>query len=204
MASFHKVWLVWGSCWVLRSTVLEYVTSPGMDADTQGLASALALLGIYNVADLVELAHTGSLVEMILTAVEQQDLEQRATEAVSGLRAAAEQRATHAAQAEARAVAAATAGMVDVATAEAMVVEALRMADEAKECERAAEECARTWEGRAELGATLLRTAEDRTDRAQAGWQAAERSAAAERAAKQVAEELLASEAALADATVEI
>jgi len=51
-----------------------------MNADTQGLASALALLGIYNVADLVELAHTGSLVEMILTAVEQQDLEQRATE----------------------------------------------------------------------------------------------------------------------------
>jgi hypothetical protein len=39
-----------------------------MDADTQGLASALALLGIYNVADLVELARTGSLVEMILTA----------------------------------------------------------------------------------------------------------------------------------------
>ena len=37
-----------------------------------------------------------------------------------------------------------------------------------------------------------------------AGWQPAERSAAAERAAKQVAEELLASEAALADATVEI
>ena len=82
---------------VLRITVLEYVTSPGMDADTQGLASALALLGVYNVADLVELARTGSLVEMILTAVEQQDLEQRATEAVSGLRAAAEQRATHAA-----------------------------------------------------------------------------------------------------------
>jgi len=51
------------------------VTSPGMDADTQGLASALALLGIYNVADLVELARTGSLVEMILTAVEQQDLD---------------------------------------------------------------------------------------------------------------------------------
>jgi hypothetical protein len=39
-----------------------------MDADTHGLASALALLVIYNVADLVELAHTGSLVEMILTA----------------------------------------------------------------------------------------------------------------------------------------
>ena len=68
MASFHKVWVVWGSFWVLRSIVLEYVTSSGMDADTQGLASALALLGIYNVADLVELAHTGSLVEMILTA----------------------------------------------------------------------------------------------------------------------------------------
>jgi hypothetical protein len=68
---FHGIvsqtsWAVWGSFWV--STVLEYVTSPGMDADTQGLASALALLGVYNVADLVELAHTGSLVEMILTA----------------------------------------------------------------------------------------------------------------------------------------
>ena len=85
-----------------------------MDADTQGLASALALLGIYKVADLVELARIGSLVEMILTAAEQQHLEQRANEAVSGLLAAAEQRATRAAQAEARAVAAATAGVVDV------------------------------------------------------------------------------------------
>ena len=122
-----------------------------MDADTQGLASALALLGIYNVADLVELARTGSLVEMILTAVEQQDLEQRATEAVIGLRAAAEQRATRAAQAEARAVAAATAGMVDIATADAMVAEVVCMIDEAKEHERAADERARSWEARAEL-----------------------------------------------------
>lgn len=52
----------------LFTRVVTSVTSPGMDADTQGLASALALLGIYNVADLVELARTGSLVEMILTA----------------------------------------------------------------------------------------------------------------------------------------
>ena len=47
----------------LQSTM--YVASPGMDADTQGLASALALLGIHKLADLVELARTGSLVEMI-------------------------------------------------------------------------------------------------------------------------------------------
>ena len=40
--------------------------------------------------------------------------------------------------------------------------------DEAIERERAAEERARSWEDRAELAATLLRDAEDRTDRAQA------------------------------------
>ena len=49
------------------------------------------------------------------------------------------------------------------------------MLDEANERERAADERARSWEGRAELGTTLLRAAEDRTDRAQAERQAAER-----------------------------
>ena len=68
------------SFWVLRSCGLRHVPALGMDADTLGLASALALLGIHKLADLVELARTGSLVEMILTAVEQQDLEQRATD----------------------------------------------------------------------------------------------------------------------------
>ena len=68
---------------------------------------------------------------------------------------------------------------------------------------RAADERARSWEGRAELGTTLLRAAEDRTDRALAERQAAERLAATERVARQVAEQLLAAEAALADAAVE-
>ena len=91
------------------------------------------------------------------------------------MREAAEQRSTHAAQAEARAVAAATAGMVDIATADAMVAEALCMIDEAKEHERAADERARSWEARAELSATLLQAAEDRTDRAQPGRMAGSR-----------------------------
>jgi hypothetical protein len=56
---------------------------------------------------------------------------------------------------------------------------------------------------RLEFGATLLRAAEDRTDRAQAEQRAAERLAAAERAARQVAEQLLAAEAALVDAAEE-
>ena len=89
---------------------------------------------------------------------------------------------------------------VDTATAEAMIAEALRMVDEANERERLAEECARSWQGYAELGRSLLQAAEDRTDRAQAEREVAERSAAAERAAKQMAEQLLAAEAALADA----
>ena len=55
---------------------------------------------------------------------------------------------------------------------------------EANERERAADERARSWEGRAELGTTLLRAAEDRTDRAQAERQAAERLADTERVAR--------------------
>ena len=81
---------------------------------------------------------------------------------------------------------------VDTATAEAMIAEALRMVDEANERERLAEERARSWQGYAELGRSLLQAAEDRTDRAQAEREVAERSAAAERAAKQMAEQLLA------------
>ena len=93
--------------------------------------------------------------------------------------------------------------VVDSKTAEAMIAEALSMLDEANERERAADERARSWEGRAELGTTLLRAAEDRTDRAQAERQAAERLADTERVARLVAEQLLAAEAALADAAVE-
>ena len=93
--------------------------------------------------------------------------------------------------------------MVDTLVAEAMISEALCMVDEAKHRERLTGVRARSWEDRAELGATLLRAAEARTDRAEAARQAAERSAAAERAAKQMAEHMLAAEAALADAAVE-
>ena len=74
--------------------------------------------------------------------------------------------------------------VVDSKTAEAMIAEALSMLDEANEGERAADERARSWEGRAELGTTLLRAAEDRTDRAQAERQAAERLADTERVAR--------------------
>ena len=71
-----------------------------MDHDTLGLASALSLLGIFRIADLVEMAHSGALVEMLLTAVEQQHLEQRVDEAVRLLDEAAEQRAAQVAEAE--------------------------------------------------------------------------------------------------------
>ena len=93
--------------------------------------------------------------------------------------------------------------MVDTATAEAMVAEALRMVDEVQERERAADERARVWEGHADFATTLLRAAEDRTDWAQAGKESAERVAAAERETRQMAEQMLAAEAALADSAVE-
>ena len=66
--------------------------STEMDAHSQGLASALAELGISNLADLVDLARAGVLNEMILGAVEHHDLEQRVTEAVIVLAAAADRR----------------------------------------------------------------------------------------------------------------
>ena len=90
--------------------------------------------------------------------------------------------------------------MVDTAIAEAMVAEALCMADEAQERERAAEERARRWLASAELGAALLNKAEARTDSAQAERQAAQRMLAVEQAARQMAEQMLAAEAARADA----
>ena len=57
---------------------------------------------------------------------------------------------------------------------------AKRQEEDAAASSKAAEGCARVWEKRAEFSATLLRAAEDRTDRAQAGMQGAEKDAAAE------------------------
>ena len=64
--------------------------------------------------------------------------------------------------------------VVDISTAEAMVAEALSMADEAQERERAADERARHWLASAELAAALLRKADARTDYAQVERQAAQ------------------------------
>ena len=72
-------------------------------ADTQGLAAALSLLGIYKVTDLIEMARSSVLHEMIVTAVEQDYLEQRVNEAVVLQTLVAERRAAQLAQAEERA-----------------------------------------------------------------------------------------------------
>ena len=74
-----------------------------MDADTLGLACALADMAIYKLADLVELAREGVLNELILTAVELQNLEQRAAEAVTLQSSLACRRAAQLSQADARA-----------------------------------------------------------------------------------------------------
>ena len=74
-----------------------------MDAETLGLASALADLGIYKLADLIEHARGGVLNELVLTAVEQQNLEQRAAEAVTLQSSVACRRAAQLAHADARA-----------------------------------------------------------------------------------------------------
>ena len=95
-----------------------------------------------------------------------------------------------------------TGNVVDTATAEAMIDEAVCMMDEAEARERAAEERAHVWLANAELGSALLRKAEDRTDCAHAGRQAAEAVTAAERAARRVLEQMLKAEAALADAAL--
>jgi hypothetical protein len=75
------------------------------NADTQGLAAALFLLGIYKVTDLIEneMARSSVLHEMIVTAVEQDYLEQRVNGAGVLQTLVAERRATQRAQAEERA-----------------------------------------------------------------------------------------------------
>ena len=74
-----------------------------MEADTLGLASALAMLGIYNVAELVELARAALLDTMIVVAVDQKNLEQRVAEAVIVHTAVAAERVSRLSQADARA-----------------------------------------------------------------------------------------------------
>ena len=95
-----------------------------------------------------------------------------------------------------------TGNVVDTSTAEAMIDEALCMVAEAETRERAAEKRAHAWLANAELASTLLRKADDRTDYAQAGRQAAEAATAVERAARRVVEQMLKAEAALADAAL--
>ena len=73
-----------------------------MDADTLGLASGLAMLGIYNVSDLVELARAGLLHEMIVHAADRQ-LEQHVTDAVIVHTSLAAERVSRLSQANARA-----------------------------------------------------------------------------------------------------
>ena len=79
-----------------------------MDSGTLGLASALAELGIYELADLVEMARAGGLHEMIVhvVAIDQGQLEQRVEQAVRIHKLAADRRAALLSQAEARAAAA--------------------------------------------------------------------------------------------------
>ena len=93
--------------------------------------------------------------------------------------------------------------MVDTATAEAMVAEALCMLEEAQEREQLAVMRARTWTRRAELATSLLRAEENRTGRACAERLEAETRAAAEYDARQVLQQFLAAEAAMADAAEE-
>ena len=76
-----------------------------MDAETLGLASGLAMLGIYNVSDLVELARAGLLHEMIVDAAGRQ-LEQHVTDAVIVHTSLAAERVSRLSQANARAEAA--------------------------------------------------------------------------------------------------
>ena len=77
-----------------------------LDAETLGLASGLAMLGIYVVSDLVELARDGLLDEMIADAADRQNLEHRVTDAVSVHASVAAERASRLSQANARAEAA--------------------------------------------------------------------------------------------------
>ena len=76
------------------------------DSDTLGLASGLAMLGIYMVSDLVELARAGVLHEMIVDAADHKNLEQHATEAVRVHTSVAAERVSRLSQVNARAEAA--------------------------------------------------------------------------------------------------
>ena len=77
-----------------------------MDAEALGLASGLAMLGIYMVSDLVGLARAGLLHELIVDAADHQNLEQHATEAVRLHTSVAAERVSRLSQANARAAAA--------------------------------------------------------------------------------------------------
>ena len=90
--------------------------------------------------------------------------------------------------------------VVDTSTAEAMVAEATCMLDDADERAQLAEAHSRAWQDRAELASSLLKAEENRTDRARAQKLEAESWAAAERDARQVIQQLLAADAAVADA----
>ena len=96
-----------------------------------------------------------------------------------------------------------TGNVVDTSTAEAMVAEATCMLDDADERAQLAEAHSRAWQDRAELASSLLKAEENRTDRARAQKLEAESWAAAERDARQVIQQLLAAEAAVADAAEE-
>jgi hypothetical protein len=96
-----------------------------------------------------------------------------------------------------------TGDAVDTSTAEAMVAEAMCMLDAALEREQLAETRTLVWQGRAEFAARLLRAEEERTDGARSALQTAKSLEQAEQAARQMVEQLLAMEAALADAAVE-
>ena len=77
------------------------------------------------------------------------------------------------------------------------------MVAEAEERKPGAQKCAREWLDRAELATALLRKAEERTDWTRRKRRAAQALATAEQAARHMAEQMLAAEAALADAAVE-
>ena len=81
-------------------------SAPPMDADTLGLASGLAMLGIHMASDLVGLARAGVLHELIVDAADHRNLEQHATEAVRVHTSVAAERVSRLSQANARAEAA--------------------------------------------------------------------------------------------------
>jgi hypothetical protein len=96
-----------------------------------------------------------------------------------------------------------TGNVVDTSTAEAIVAEATCMLDDADERAQLAEACSLAWQDRAELASSLLKADQNQKDRARAEKLEAESRAAAERDARQVLQQLLAAEGAVADAAEE-